>query len=177
MGGRVQQRKGRHGHTCCIALSLAVESSFTTIYLECPGHASSHAPYTLTLHLWGTSQGYLWSHPFFFSLHDSLGYCGKHICVYSTYIDSWVLAHCVKKVKKWQKGYCQILFPPGHPSGGQLTWQWTTGGLISTEIAHLRVSLLSPTCEAGKHFDHSEVLFPPLGQCTWVWVLSTLFTQ
>lgn len=46
------------------------------------------------------------------------------------------------------------------------TWWPEVDFLVSTGRARLRVSFLFPTREVGKHFDHFEVLFPPLGPCT-----------
>lgn len=70
------------------------------------------------------------------------------------------------------------------------THPWRTGTGLgrdrrSTEVhsptsageGELSASLLFALHGVGKHSDHFEVLFPPLEQCTWVWVLSALFIQ
>lgn len=86
--------------------------------------------------------------------------------------DSWVLTHLCQEGEKKMVGKMLsdsistriALWRTADLGVGN--WWPEVDFLISTVRARLRVSLLPPAHEAGKHLGHFEVLFPPLGQCT-----------
>lgn len=86
---------------------------------------------------------------------------------------------------KWRRSSPATPFPPVPPLKGRAP---STGLGVAIQPASLalqpakgRVSLsaalLFPLHWVGKHSGHFEVLFPPLGQCTWARVLCALFMQ
>lgn len=100
--------------------------------------------------------------------HFQAGLCGQDFLGFHSFL--------LRKKEKQQRRYPWIPFPLGHHSARQGLALGATAR-PQRERVSLRAALLCPFPWVGKHSGHFAVLFPPLGQCTWVWVLFILFIQ